>query len=513
MLLYNNLGYGYLRILILIIALLAPLSAWADDCISDPNECTPKKLCDLSTSQQGNNIAWSISKSTKNHVKFAQSLNINCGVQVIIDPCDKDPNECKISQLCEKATIGFANDKTWNFHASSYIKLAHEYGLACGVKGKPNKIELKSAVEKRKDDPGVKEMNDILLCKLATKYSNFVSTWEVHAEYKKHIIEAKSRGLTCGVKSKYPVKKKKCFEDIKVCTKTELCLIATYNFKNQKLWTPYSTHKKYITEAKSRGLNCGVKLKVVKNDIVKLKVVKNDIVRRIQNRLNDLGCNAGIPDGILGSKTRSALNRWKSIGGQYDHPYKIDNALLNRMYSFTKKCSNTKSKYEDKKKKCFEDKKECTNTQICSLATNGSGNIKIWSNAPYLERYITEAKTRGLSCGVNNKSKVEKPSVKKPSAKKNNPSNSENSNGLSKLILGIGAAVLCANNLEDCGEISGGIADGINGNPIRNNTRTFKNSGFPNLFKRTWLKGPDRMCSYTDGSIINIGIGICPSSL
>ena len=89
----------------------------ASECSNDPNECTPKNLCASATSQKDGNTIWSDASSASKHVSFAQELGINCGVVEIVDPCDADANECKISQLCEKATLEVYGVKSWSYEA------------------------------------------------------------------------------------------------------------------------------------------------------------------------------------------------------------------------------------------------------------------------------------------------------------------------------------------------------------------------------------------------------------
>ena len=109
---------------------------YAIECSMDPNECTPKKLCEFATDQDGSNIVWSDASNKMKHVRFAQSSGMNCGVITIVDPCDTDPNECKISQLCEKATIDNGGQTFWNRAAQDYVDVAKEYGMTCGVPAK-----------------------------------------------------------------------------------------------------------------------------------------------------------------------------------------------------------------------------------------------------------------------------------------------------------------------------------------------------------------------------------------
>ena len=89
----------------------------ASECSKDPNECTPKNLCAAATSQKDGNTIWSDASSASKHVSFVKELGINCGVVEIVDPCDADANECKISQLCEKATLEVYGVKSWSYEA------------------------------------------------------------------------------------------------------------------------------------------------------------------------------------------------------------------------------------------------------------------------------------------------------------------------------------------------------------------------------------------------------------
>ena len=51
----------------------------ASDCASDPNECTPKGLCEVATVVTDVNKLWSSSTTSTKHVSFAQELGMNCG--------------------------------------------------------------------------------------------------------------------------------------------------------------------------------------------------------------------------------------------------------------------------------------------------------------------------------------------------------------------------------------------------------------------------------------------------
>ncbi len=86
--------------------------SFESDCISDPNECTPKGLCEIAREITDGNKLWSNNTTSTKIVSFAQELGMNCGVVELKDPCDTDPNQCNINQPCEKATIDDAGTKS-----------------------------------------------------------------------------------------------------------------------------------------------------------------------------------------------------------------------------------------------------------------------------------------------------------------------------------------------------------------------------------------------------------------
>ena len=117
-----------------IMALLLSASAsLAATCADDPNECTLNKLCEVATTLDGGNTTWSTESGSTEHVTLAQSSGMKCGVTPIVDLCDTNPNECKMSQICGKATTESAGKKSWDVGAAAYVAKAKEYGLQCNV--------------------------------------------------------------------------------------------------------------------------------------------------------------------------------------------------------------------------------------------------------------------------------------------------------------------------------------------------------------------------------------------
>lgn len=106
----------------------------AAECSNDPSECTLKELCETATSLNGESTVWSSTAIHQKHVALAQQLSMNCGITVVFDPCYANPAECKVSQICERATTYQAGALGWNNSAEGYVAIAKDYGLSCGVR-------------------------------------------------------------------------------------------------------------------------------------------------------------------------------------------------------------------------------------------------------------------------------------------------------------------------------------------------------------------------------------------
>ena len=113
--------------------LISASASVAADCADDPNECTLKKLCEVATTVDGGNTIWSTATGSAKHVTVAQSLGMKCGITPIVDLCDTDPSECKLSQICGKATTVSAGQMSWDNSAAAFVAMAKEYGLQCDV--------------------------------------------------------------------------------------------------------------------------------------------------------------------------------------------------------------------------------------------------------------------------------------------------------------------------------------------------------------------------------------------
>ena len=299
-------------------------------CPEDIKKCSQEYLCTYGTTGLDASLSW----LNNSFADEAKSRGYNCGIiKPILETkpkpkksCYTDHRLCSYEELCIVATITVNGKKDWTkiSNLKEHVKLAKKTSFSCGVE-KTNKIIKKV---KCSEDPS--QCSNKLLCNYASSfYTKSGPIWNESAYWAKHVSEAKRRGLTCGVKIKSKIKTKSCVLDIKNCTSKQLCARGTRIVNSNFLWQTNVNFKKYVTEAKRRGLSCGVKKK---------KPIINEMVRSIQKQLNRLGCNAGTADGILGRKTLSALKRWKSAGGNYT-PNKIDQRLRSSLFESPYKCS------------------------------------------------------------------------------------------------------------------------------------------------------------------------------
>ena len=276
-----------LRYLWFVLCTVSYSSAYANTCDIDPNECTPKSLCAAATSQKNGNTIWSDASAASKHVSLAKELGINCDVVEIVDPCDVDANECKISQLCQKATLEFDGVKRWNDAAQTYVELAKAYGLGCDVVANCS-LRNQTACS-----------NEALLCELATE----LGTWKTNLFFVQYVSEAKRRGLNCGVKEtqKCSLPHQQACED-----KAILCMTAVVHGK----WATHPAYVPYVLEAKRQGLSCVAQKKAT---APKIKTSRPNIKTpsEIAIEASLITCSSGdLSDNCTNTYSNKSGNKW-----------------------------------------------------------------------------------------------------------------------------------------------------------------------------------------------------------
>ena len=398
------------------------------DCSSNANQCTPKQLCSAATSTEGGVKVWSKSSYYSKHVSKAKQVGINCGVVEIVASCDNDPELCSVDDLCKQSVQKSGGKTGWktSSRAAGYIALAKEFGLKCGVT-EPLELSQKICLEdvtacskaqlcaqerfysngqyyqkdkttrlkhlteaKRRDltcgvtetvasgkkktcDEDVEACSASVLCINARSYDLGTYSWESDSRFKKFVFEAKRRGLSCGV-TETVAKKKTCYEDVRVCTEAQLCPIAS-SFKNGQItWETRSFYLKHVTEAKRRGLTCGVTETVASGK----HCFKNATV-----------CNQK----ELCQKATYKKNGKKRI---WDNRIEEYNRHIAEAKRRGLSCGVTE-------KRCSDDMSYCSQSHVCRAATKVVNGKKVWDwnwSTSGKRNFAGEAKHRGLTCGV-----------------------------------------------------------------------------------------------------------------
>ena len=94
-------------------------------------------------------------------------------------------------------------------------------------------------------------------------------------------------------------------------TNKEMCTLATVESrKSGKKWDTRSYFEKYVIEAKKRGLNCGVR--TVKQSVLRtaFKRLSKENRKKLQTNLKDLGFYKSSIDGLYGKGTAGALTAY-----------------------------------------------------------------------------------------------------------------------------------------------------------------------------------------------------------
>jgi hypothetical protein len=292
-------------------ALLASASVGsAADCTSDPNECTLKKLCEASTTLDGSGTIWATASETAKHVALAQSLGMECGVTPIVDLCETDPNECKVSEICGKATTESAGQIGWDDSAAGHVALAKEYGLSCGVK-------QQVAIKQGNCTDNLQYCRNDEICSLATIVFDGIKRFRKYGANKKYTKEAQRLGLSCGVKQQVAIKQGNCTDNMQQCTSDELCNLASYTLTGTKKYWRGGRFSKYTKEAQRLGLSCGVNVLKHQNNGDEFKTAYKSLPalrrKQLQYALKKLGLYSKSIDGIWGSGTMLSFTNYIKI--------------------------------------------------------------------------------------------------------------------------------------------------------------------------------------------------------
>ena len=316
--------------------LISASASVAATCADDPNECTLKKLCEVATTVDGDNTTWSTTTGSAKHVSTAQSLGMECGITPIVDLCDTDPSECKLSQICSKATTDNAGKKSWDDSAAAYVATAKEYGLSCDVSEKTVAQEIADDNQQACSLSALEACTNTKLCEITTFGATGLVKWSKISIKREAVTEAKKRGLTCGVKAKTAAVTKSCSQlTPEGCNASFVCAEATISSGNKKIWRIAHVNHQwtvFLKEAKKRGLSCGVSEAKATN--FKRAFTSQSRLRRkqLQYALKKLGYYSYGTDGLWGKGTSSGFDKFMNDYNLENYTEaQVFNSLLNKV--------------------------------------------------------------------------------------------------------------------------------------------------------------------------------------
>ena len=335
--------------------------------------------------------------------------------------------------ICQRAVIERNGKKTWDGTSSyqKYVDEAKRRGLSCGVG--ETQIATVPPAKTCNDDPNL--CTTAQLCSKASKYSGGKKVWVQRAWSQGHLSEyadeAKRRGLTCGVDSNSSSVSNSISKSLTSYSDLQLCYGATRTHKGIKSWDNRSTYSKsLITEAKRRGLSCGFSNQTAFANITNSGVcvgatytsggqkewtkdyAKQKLV--IEAKRRGLSCGVSTQTASISSSTPQWLLSWadESI---------CQRAVIERNGKKTWDGTSSYQKYVDEAKRrglscgvgetqiatvppaktCNDDPNLCTTAQLCSKASKYSGGKKSWNTSHSVWKYVNQAKRLNLKCGVN----------------------------------------------------------------------------------------------------------------
>ncbi len=250
------------------------------NCDSNPKNCTDSRLCFLATvASDGKKREWEKRSSYYGFVREAKRRGLSCGIGSS-NSTTKASNPSSLKgksdfNICTLATVTRDGKIYWETsrHFRDEVREAKRRGLSCGV-GSNNYTASNTQNE-------FANRSDISICTNATASRSGKKYWKTSSYYIETVKEAKRRGLSCGV---YVENRNSCSKNLSLCRDDQVCSSAVNAVTGIKKWETSPHYKKWVKEAKSRGLSCGVKWSDENSSIATL--VKKQILEKINNNWN-----------------------------------------------------------------------------------------------------------------------------------------------------------------------------------------------------------------------------------
>ena len=168
-------------------------------------------------------------------------------------------NGCINEAVCANASIKINGARKWEERPLyfKYVVEAKKRGLSCGVGSSSSTTKTTSACS----SDNLNVCSNALVCGQGSRYINGKRIWDERSQHIKYSVEAKKRGLSCGVGSSSSTTKTSSvcsLNNLNGCSNNIVCQRGSRLFNGKLIWDERSPWIKYSIEAKKRGLFCGV---------------------------------------------------------------------------------------------------------------------------------------------------------------------------------------------------------------------------------------------------------------
>ena len=231
----------------------------------------------------------------------------------------------------------------------------------------------------------IKYCSDTVLCLLSNEWVNGNKVWSDN----RYSSEARKRGIPCGTN---PLVRKKpnssntgttCNTNMRKCSSSLVCTRATTNSSGKRTWlSSDSIWYKYVTEAKKRKLSCGVKPSSSSTNVA----------------IQTCATNASLCSATHTCEKASYFNGSRYAWNKAKSSQKYVAEAKKRKLTCGVKSSSSSTNVAIQT--CATNASLCSATHTCEKASYFNGSRYAWNKAKSSQKYVAEAKKRGLSCKI-----------------------------------------------------------------------------------------------------------------
>ena len=292
-------------------------------------------------------------------------------------------NGCINEAVCANASIKINGARKWEERPLyfKYVVEAKKRGLSCGVGSSSSTTKTTSACS----SDNLNVCSNALVCRQGSRYINGKRIWDERSQHIKYSVEAKKRGLSCGVGSSSSTTKTSSvcsLNNLNGCINEAVCANASIKINGARKWEERPLYFKYVVEAKKRGLSCGVG-----SSSSTTKTTSACSSDNLNVCSNALVCRQG-------SRYINGKRIWDERSQHIKYSVEAKKRGLSCGVGSSSSTTKTSSVCS------LNNLNGCSNNIVCQRGSRLFNGKLIWDERSPWIKYSIEAKKRGLSCGV-----------------------------------------------------------------------------------------------------------------